>query len=734
MMDWKRCLAGWNWKRLGFCFILALIQGIFFLGVQMVFTEAISFPLDDSYIHMQYARQIAGGSYFQYQDGEPVSAGATSFLYVHLLAIGYLIGFRGSLFHFWAMGIALISITIVFYGLIRLGEILHRTFAGKATLALTVSSGVLAWGMWSGMEIALFAALLLIVLQLALSPVPNFPRLLFFCGWLTLCRPEGTIVVIVILSILSFQSIVNRTQWHRRISLDFCISFLFFLSALLIPSLYFRFVTGNWGGNGLLSKSLLHNPVMSGWEMSWEFLQNFKEIVLFLLGRFDASSSEFVFPGLFFFSSIGVIGLAFSNNRPGIWQLLLLGGSLLAAMTAIATLEVWPLHNYRYLLPFFPLFFLLCALGIDSLCLWCSRKDFVLRNAVLLCAITMGVIHFPGWVNRYTENASTIYEKQRRTAHWIERNLPGESKIAINDAGVLTYFKNPLPEKNRIVDLVGLVTNGSTIPYRMGEGGLYEWMKRLPDEQRPHYAAVFPSWFKEMSQVYDIFYQPLVSFPDPFDPGFGKTVFKVNWSYAGMEDNPRSTVLKEGWSVRDCLNVADLESEKSHQYVLKNRNPHYPQIPVPYRRNFGYHEEIEAHWPDIENEQKELIPVLRNRGILNQYDIMDAGRRITGEESFVFQNLEPGKETYLFFRTCDGSGDYPQFEYNIDVYIQNHFVQTCKIQGTPWNWYDVVIELPIDLIEDKIINLRLINRGSVRFSYYDSFYYWIVQDDSSNRI
>ncbi len=284
MMDWKRWLAEWNLKRLGVCFVLALTQGTMLVGVQAIVTGTISFPLDDSYIHMQYARQIAGGSYFQYQDGDPVSGGATSFLYVHLLAIGYLIGFRNSLLHIWAMGIALISLTSVLYSLIRLGEILNRTFAGKAALALAVSSGVLAWGMWSGMEIALFAALLLIVFQVTLPPDPKIPRLLFFCGWLTLCRPEGMIVAIVVLSIVLFQSFLHRTQSYPWISIKFLLSLLFFLSTLLVPSLYFRLVTGSWRGNGLLSKSLLHNPVMTGWEMGWGFLNNLKGIVFFYWG------------------------------------------------------------------------------------------------------------------------------------------------------------------------------------------------------------------------------------------------------------------------------------------------------------------------------------------------------------------------------------------------------------------------------------------------------------------
>src|SRR5688572_29928960 len=62
-------------------------------------------PLDDVYIHFQYARQINVGQPYVYNPGLPPTSGATSFLYPYLLAIGDLIGFRGLTLGVWAMGL-----------------------------------------------------------------------------------------------------------------------------------------------------------------------------------------------------------------------------------------------------------------------------------------------------------------------------------------------------------------------------------------------------------------------------------------------------------------------------------------------------------------------------------------------------------------------------------------------------------------------------------------------------
>src|SRR5260221_10176726 len=51
-------------------------------------------PLDDAFIHFQYAKRLAGGHFFSYSPGDGYSSGATSLLWPMLLAPFYLAGLR----------------------------------------------------------------------------------------------------------------------------------------------------------------------------------------------------------------------------------------------------------------------------------------------------------------------------------------------------------------------------------------------------------------------------------------------------------------------------------------------------------------------------------------------------------------------------------------------------------------------------------------------------------------
>ncbi len=70
----------------------------------------ISAPLDDTFIHLQYGRQIGEGQWFSYNDGDPVSSGASSFLYVLLLGAAHFVGFSGANL----LGFAIIFGTVLF--------------------------------------------------------------------------------------------------------------------------------------------------------------------------------------------------------------------------------------------------------------------------------------------------------------------------------------------------------------------------------------------------------------------------------------------------------------------------------------------------------------------------------------------------------------------------------------------------------------------------------------------
>jgi hypothetical protein len=75
-------------------------------------------PLDDAFIHFQYAKRLASGHFFSYVDGEGYSSGATSLLWPMLLAPLYLVGLRG-LSIIWGAW---------FFGFVALGALAVETY------------------------------------------------------------------------------------------------------------------------------------------------------------------------------------------------------------------------------------------------------------------------------------------------------------------------------------------------------------------------------------------------------------------------------------------------------------------------------------------------------------------------------------------------------------------------------------------------------------------------------
>ena len=65
-----------------------------------------SAPLDDVFIHFDFARAIARGHPFEWSEGNGYSSGGTSLLYPFVLAFGYWVGFRRMNLMIWAAIIA----------------------------------------------------------------------------------------------------------------------------------------------------------------------------------------------------------------------------------------------------------------------------------------------------------------------------------------------------------------------------------------------------------------------------------------------------------------------------------------------------------------------------------------------------------------------------------------------------------------------------------------------------
>src|SRR3954470_5697185 len=87
---------------------------------------AWSAPLDDVFIHFDYARATARGYPFQWSEGNGFSSGNTSLSYPFALALGYWVGFRDLAIMRWAAIVACISILAFFLAAARLTAPLGR--------------------------------------------------------------------------------------------------------------------------------------------------------------------------------------------------------------------------------------------------------------------------------------------------------------------------------------------------------------------------------------------------------------------------------------------------------------------------------------------------------------------------------------------------------------------------------------------------------------------------------
>src|SRR5437899_11314954 len=168
---------------------LALPLAVLLLRERLIAGSA-GFPLDDSWIHLHFARNIAEGAGFAYNPGVP-GAGSTAPLWTLLLAAGARVA-GASLVMVKTLGVACALAAALVLRRAALAWGASPPAALVAAIAL-LWSGPFAWGALSGMEVTL-AALLVAAALLALAR----DRLVLTAvagGLATLARPEAVVLL-----------------------------------------------------------------------------------------------------------------------------------------------------------------------------------------------------------------------------------------------------------------------------------------------------------------------------------------------------------------------------------------------------------------------------------------------------------------------------------------------------------------------------------------------------------
>jgi hypothetical protein len=426
----------------------------------------VGLPLDDGWIHLRVATNLARGHGFGVNPGEPVAV-STAPLWTLSLAGAISLGVPG-LLAAKALGVAAYLATALLTRRAALGAGAGRGSALAAGLA-AVGLGRLAWGALSGMEVPLAAALVAATVVSVLRGRPGIASIAL--GLATLARPEaGLLIPFHALGARRLRAAIGRVAVAGLILLP-AVAFNLRTVGWIVPSTAIAKVEG-----GLLG----HTEGLGGaWRVG--------------LTRAPAYLVEWIrllFADHAALPVLGLVGLVVARRGALRW----LGLVLVLHPLAVGLLAPYrgpAFQTGRYSSHLLPLALVLAAVGLHAVLTEIQRRGWPGR-AVLIVGLGLGLgLGVGTWpaARSYAWGVQNIEAMQVTLGRWVATETAPDAVLAVNDIGALSYFGN-----RRILDLMGLATP-SLLPYRrQGQAGIVRYVEsRCPD-----YLVIFPDWFPEL--------------------------------------------------------------------------------------------------------------------------------------------------------------------------------------------------------------------------------------------
>jgi len=466
-----------RWRADALVVAAALLPLALFAAREWQIAGAWGFPLDDSWIHLHFARNLAAGAGFSYNPGVPV-AGSTAPLWTVLLGAGALVA-SPSLAMAKVVGIAAAVAAAL---LTRRAALAWGARDGAAALAAVTLSwmGPMAWGALSGMEVALAA---LLVAGALLAHARDRTLACAACAALAvLARPEALLLVPFL--------VAARALTVQRVALFTVVTLVVVAPAVLFslwtagtpyPATAAAKVEGGlvgWLGGVREPATLtwLTRPAVFGWQwIVW------LATIHWLLPA--ALAPTLVLVGKRAGRALGLVALALVAHP--------IGMALLAPYRGPAFQEG------RYSIHLLPLVVLVLAVALSSRPTSpahaappaAPRRAFP-RAVAAAVWLTIAAAALVPAATRYAWAVQNINAMQVHLGYWVDAQLPKSARIAVNDIGAIAFFS-----RREIIDLMGLVTP-DIIPYRRrGETGVMEYVA----ETCPDYVIIFPVWFPRLA-------------------------------------------------------------------------------------------------------------------------------------------------------------------------------------------------------------------------------------------
>jgi tetratricopeptide (TPR) repeat protein len=446
------------------------------------------FPLDDPWIHLQFARNLVEYGSFSYFKDEMITSGSTSPLYVLLLSSGFVL-FRNEFLLSYALGVfSLTGAAVCLFAILRKWKLEPRFLCWSgATLVLLEPR--LQWVALSGMETTVFIAGVFLALYFYEEKQSIGTGL--STGLLVWLRPEGLIfLAALIVDILYKRFVIRPERSRRKTGHDPAPDHRWIMrgAAVAAPIVLAYGVFNLW-----LSGTILPNTYAA--KLAYYSSENTEYPVQVFHFLTDGHMSV-----LSVLAAIGVavssIGMVRRRGFPGpvylLWPLLLF-------------LAYWQKLPYlyqegRYLMPVLPFVIVLAILGLSRTISKVQKWIPMVRKKTVAYAVTALIVVVIAsqtilalWAMRqtYAGDCRYINDRQVRTALWIRDNLPPDARIATHDVGAIGFYSG-----RRVVDMVGLVS-----PSMIRNIGSFDGLNRFLVSEHATHLALLRNWFEVANQT-----------------------------------------------------------------------------------------------------------------------------------------------------------------------------------------------------------------------------------------
>lgn len=467
---------------LAYAIVLALVPGTF------------GFPIDDAYIHQQFARNLAENGEIAFNLGEP-SSGDTAPAYVWLLAIFRLILRHGVLAAVVLGVLSSLALAFGVYGLLR-------SFTGRADLALwggqlAVAIAPSVFSAYQGMESPVYGALFVWALWAYGVPrrrwlgITLFAFGVFFRPEFLLCGPFIALERLIAHwrgGRLEWRPLLREVAGAAAIFIAFAAlwsGYCYRLDGHFVPTTYHAKVLLAAGGWDDLASNVVR-------EQRWADLP--QAALLRPVTTLVKNGQALIFRNPLLALLLPLAALyAWRGRRRAGGAAAMLGLVVLLLFSPIRSLYDYNapglgFQQQRYFVQATALLIVVAGFGLAERARQLGR-DLDLRRLGPL-ALLLSLPCFASWLVFVPVGVDNIEDMHVTLGHWLRENTAPDDLIATNDIGAIAYYSD-----RRILDLCGLV-EPELVDWALAGKGIENYVAA----KRPKLVAIFPAWFPALAK------------------------------------------------------------------------------------------------------------------------------------------------------------------------------------------------------------------------------------------